>query len=578
MVSGFIRHERLLLAALSLGIGLVTGIAVIFFRELIHLIQWSYYGTDTERFYLAVQNFPWWIILLVPTLGGLIVGVFIYKTLPGHRPHGIPDVIESYIKHNAYIPLRTGIAAMIASAASVGCGASVGREGPAVHLGASLASWLTHKLDLPQHFARLILGCGVSAAVAASFNAPIAGAIFASEVVIGYYALKTFAPIVIASVAATALTRYWFGDFPAFYVSNTLFASFWEFPAFLLLGIISGVVAITFMRSIEISGSIAAKLPGPTWYRPAVGGFCIGTIALVFPHVLGIGYGVTESAMTMQFGFWMLIGIAIAKILATSISLGFGFAGGIFSPALVVGALIGSAFGILATAMFPELSSGPDAYALVGMGAVAAAILGAPISTTLIVFELTGDYALTLGVMVAVVTATEISQILYGRSFFSRQLARRKVNLRTDDEVEALKKNIISSVMNKETSGTPESTPLPEIRELLLSSPVAKLFMINDQGILMGTITLPDLGNMAFDTAQDSTTNAKSITNKKCPVVTLKNDFNMVLELMSDSGEDVIPVVDTLETMTFLGTLTHHDVMQSYAQTLTRLRNEERSN
>jgi chloride channel protein, CIC family len=571
------RHDHLIMAALSLGVGLVTGVAVIFFREAIQWIQWAYYGTATERFYLAAETFPWWMILLVPTAGGLLVGIFIHWTLPERRPHGIPDVIEAYARRNAFMSFRTGMAAMLASAASVGCGASVGREGPAVHLGASLTGWLTRKLDLPRPFARVILGCGVSAAVAASFNAPIAGALFASEVIIGYYALRTFAPIVIASVAGTALTRIWFGDFPAFFVSETLFASLWEFPAFLLLGIVCAIVAISFMRSIEVTQTLASKLPGPTWYRPAIAGLGVGAIALVFPHVLGVGYGLTESAMTMQFGFWMIIGIALAKIIATALSLGFGFAGGVFSPALVIGALTGSAFGILATSVFPEFSSGPDAYALVGMGAVAAAVLGAPISTTLIVFELTGDYALTLGVMVSVVTATEITQIIFGRSFFSRQLSRRGVNLKTEAEDEALKVNTISQIMKNDNSRIPENTPLKDVRVALQSSTIGKLFVTNDDGTLLGCIKLSDLGSKAFDTSSDDATNAGSVANSHSPILSLKNDLHMVLELMNETSEEVIAIVDTMENMQFSGYITHHDVMQSYTRTLSQFRNEERT-
>jgi CIC family chloride channel protein len=199
-----VRHDHLIIAMLALAAGLIAGGAVIFFRETVQLIQWAFYGTEKTRFYLVAQDFPWWILLLVPTLGGLIVGIFVHISLPGHRPHGIADVIEAYGRNNGHMSIRTGMAAMIASATSIGCGASVGREGPAVHLGATLSSWLTRRLDMPPPFARIILACGVSAAVAASFNAPIAGALFASEVIIGYYALQSFAPIVIASVAGTA--------------------------------------------------------------------------------------------------------------------------------------------------------------------------------------------------------------------------------------------------------------------------------------------------------------------------------------------------------------------------------------
>ena len=294
-----VRHDHLVLAILALAIGLAAGGAIIIFREGIGWIQWLYYGTSSARLYYWAADLPWWVLLLVPTGGGLLVGLFIHWTLPERRPHGIADVIEAYARRSGRMSFREGIAAAVSSAASIGCGASVGREGPAVHLGASLAGWLTRRLHLSRSLARTVLGCGVSAAVAASFNAPIAGALFASEVIVGHYALRSFAPIVIASVAGTVLTRQWYGDFPAFFVSNTLFASLWEFPAFVLLGVVSAVAALLLMHGINISRRVAAQLPGPLWYRPAVAGFAVGAMALVYPQILGVGYGGTEAAMTM---------------------------------------------------------------------------------------------------------------------------------------------------------------------------------------------------------------------------------------------------------------------------------------
>ncbi len=575
-INRILHHDHLLLAGMSLTVGLITGIAVIFFRETIQGIQWLYFGTSTLRFYLAVESFPWWITLFVPAIGGLVVGLLVRWTMPKQRPQGVPDVIEAYILHNAYMPLRTGIAAMLASAASIGAGASVGREGPAVHLGATLSSWLTRTMSLPQSYTRLILGCGVSAAVAASFNAPIAGALFASEVVIGYYALQTLAPIVIASVMATALTRAFYGNFPAFVVSDTLFASFWEFPAFIILGVVCGITAMIFMRSIEISGSIANKLPGPTWYRPMLAGFMVGGIALIFPHVMGVGYGVTESTMTMQFGFWLLVGIALAKILATALSIGFGFSGGVFSPALVIGALTGCAFGIVTTAILPQLSSGPEAYALVGMGAVSAAVLGAPISTILIVFELTGDYALTLGVMVAVVTSTEISQLFYGRSFFSRVLSRQGVKLQSDDGAYALKTNHVSHTMRTDNPSVLKTSPIQSVRTALQASLDGKVFVVDRAGVFIGSVELGDLKGMAFDQSNDDGHSAETITNTDAPMVSLNDDLNIALDLMNKTGEDNIAVVDTLEDKNFKGSINHHDVMQIYTQALIQFRNEDR--
>ena len=524
-----VRHDHLVLAVLALIVGLFAGGAVIIFRETANWIQWAYYNTETDRFYWIAQELPWWMLLSVPTIGGLLVGVLVHWTLPDRRPQGISDVVEAYARKAGSMSSRTGLAAALASAASIGCGASVGREGPAVHLGASLAGWVTRKLHLSRSLSRTVLGCGVSAAVAASFNAPLAGALFASEVIVGHYSLRSFAPIVISSVAGTVLTRQWFGDYPAFFVSETLFASLWEFPAFVLLGVVSAVTALILMNGVRLASNVAKKLPGPAWYRPAIAGFCVGAIALVFPQVLGVGYGATESAMLMHFGFWTLVGIGLAKIVATSMCLGFGFAGGIFSPALVVGAMVGTSYGMIATQMFPDLSSGPDAYALVGMGAVAAAVLGAPISTTLIVFELTGDYALTLGVMVAVVLSSEITQLFFCRSFFAMQLNERGIDLKGEFEAEALKTQVVRQVMEHQTKGVPLHTPLIDIRKTLQTSPAGELFVITEDGMLYGTITLGDMHDLAFDSSHDDTADASSVARKHPPMVASNDDLGAAL-------------------------------------------------
>jgi CIC family chloride channel protein len=369
-----VRNDQIVLSVLSLVVGAVVGGAVIGFREAIALVQALGFGTGSERLYLHLAQMPAWQIVLVPTVGGLVVGLLVRSLLPGRRPHGVADVIEASVVRGGVMSSRVGLAAALTSAVSLGSGASVGREGPAVHLGASLAGWLARRVHLPRTLGRTLLGCGVASAVAASFNAPIAGALFASEVVVGHYALKAFAPIVIASVAGTAVSRAWFGDFPAFMLDGTILTSFWEMPGFLLLGLVCGLGAIVFMLGIGVATRAAEKMPGPDFLRPAVAGFAVGLIALAFPQVLGVGYGTTEAALAVAFPFWMFVAIGLAKGVATSVCLGFGFAGGVFSPALVLGAMVGAAYGILATAALPELSSGAGAYTLVGMGAFAAAV------------------------------------------------------------------------------------------------------------------------------------------------------------------------------------------------------------
>jgi CIC family chloride channel protein len=569
-----LRNDHLILAALALVVGAISGGATVLFIEGIAFFQTLIYGSGTERLTAHAAALPWWHILAATTFGGLAIGLFVRFLLPEGRPHGVADVIEAAAFHGGAMSLRTGVAAAVASAFSLGAGASVGREGPAIHLGASLAGWLTRRLRLTRALARTVLGCGVAAAVAASFNAPIAGALFANEVVVGHYGLKAFAPIVIASVAGTVVSRAWFGDFPAFALPERMLASFWEFPAFAGLGVLAGIVAIVFMRSIFVAGALAQKVPVPNWLRPALGGFVVGLVAIPLPQVLGVGYGVTESALLVAFPLWLLVVLCVAKLAATAISHGFGFVGGVFSPSLVVGALLGGAYGIVATSLFPDYSSGAGAYTVVGMGAVAAAVLGAPISTTLIVFEMTGDYALTLGVMLAVVVACALSQQLYGRSYFELQLKKRGIDPSSGLESEILRGIRVADVMSPQSVRVAPDADLEAVRAALQAAPSGQLFVVQASGELYGTVTLADLSHSAFDHGFDLLVKAADVARRHPPLLAPEDDLGRALTLMRDTGEEHVAVVRDARSMVFLGCVRERDVMAAYNRALLNARRD----
>ncbi len=285
----FRRNEQVILTLLAALIGIAVAYAAILFRDAIATVQLGAFGFSSQRVYELAAELPWWQILLAPTLGGLAIGLFLEFVMPGKRPQGVAEVIEAGALKDGRMSLKEGLGAALVSAVSLGVGASAGREGPIVHLGGSLASWVAERFQLNPSLSLTILGCGVAAAVAASFNAPIAGVFFALEVVIGHYALHAFAPVVIASVAATIISRIHIGDFPAFMIPDYAARSALEFPAFLLLGVVSAAVAMIFMKSVMFAEDTAARVPVPDWSRPMAGGLLVGLIALVFPHVLGVG-------------------------------------------------------------------------------------------------------------------------------------------------------------------------------------------------------------------------------------------------------------------------------------------------
>ncbi len=571
------RNVQVILSLLAVAIGLTAGLAAIGFRTIIDQVQRFGFGFGGEQMVTLVSALPSWRILLVPTAGGLLIGLFVHFFMPGRRPQGVAEVIEANALRGGRMPLAAGLKAALVSAVSIGAGASVGREGPVVHLGASLGAWASKRLHLGRTASRTLLGCGVAAAVAASFNAPIAGTFFALEVVVGHYALTAFAPIVIASVIGTMVSRMYYGDFPAFILpETTTIASFWEFPAFALLGVVCAVMAIIFMRSIMWTEDMMDKTPVPRWARPALGGLAVGVIALVYPHVLGVGYEATDAALSELYPLGLLVALIALKMAATAISLGCGFGGGVFSPSLFIGAMVGGAYGILATSAFPDLSSGHGAYTIIGMGAVAGAVLGAPISTILMVFELTNDYAITIAVMIATSIASLITQQTRGHSFFTWQLARRGIAVKGGQDVGLLRTIKARDLITKNFETVAPEDPIATVRERLQRAPWGELFVTDADGHLSGVITFSDLHDAAFDTSLDATLVADDVARKHPTVLLADDDLESALGAYGASGETNLPVVEDRETMRLVGVAPQHEVMLAYQRALDQPRAEAR--
>ena len=573
----FGRNDLVILSTLAIVVGTAAGFASVGFRYAFEAVQELSFGVDAEFLTRLVVDQPFWRVLLVPTLGGLVIGLFVYRFMPGRRPQGVAQVIEASALRGGRMSIKAAIKAAIVSATSIGVGASVGREGPVVHLGASLGSWLAKRLQLGRVLSRTLLGCGVAAAVAASFNAPIAGVFFALEVVIGHYALSAFAPIVIAGVTGTIVSRVYYGDFPAFILPEAReIASFLEFPAFALLGVISAITAIVLMRAIVLTEDLWERVPVPAWTRPAFAGLALGVIALGFPQVLGVGYETTDAALSELLDLQMLIALVVLKSAATAICLGSGFGGGIFSPSLYIGAMLGGAFGIVATLAFPHLSSGHGAYTVVGMGAVAGAVLGAPISTILIVFEMTGDYALTIGVMIATVIASVITQQVHGRSFFVWQLERRGISIKGGQEIGLLRTITIDGFTDGRFETITATAPIAKVRERLPKAPWGELFVLDEDQRLVGTITFSALSEAAFDTSKDAGLTALDVARAHPTVLHVGDDLEAAIKVYGASGEVHVPVVDSEESMRLLGVAHEHEVMLAYHRALQQARAEER--
>jgi CIC family chloride channel protein len=440
---------------IALAIGIAAGFAAVLFRLGIYAIQTTAYGTDDV---LTLHSFAaglaWYQVLLIPICGGLIVGLILDRFTDDGRVRSVADVIEGAALSEGRVEVRRGLASAAASMITLSTGGSSGREGPVVHLAAVISTAVCRWINANGITGRDLLGCAVAAAVSASFNAPIAGALFALEVVLRHFAVHAFAPIVIASAAGTVINRLTFGDVTEFTLSGQNALAFYvELPAFLILGLVCGFVAVALIKAIfwaEDLGTYLQRETGiPRYLRPAIAGALLGGLAIWWPHIIGVGYETTSLALTGELLWHEAIVFAVLKVVAVAITMGGRMGGGVFSPSLMVGALTGLAFGIIATAIFPNVSGSGTLYALAGMGAVAAAVLGAPISTTLIVFELTGDWQTGLAVMVAVSLSSALSSRLIDRSFFLTQLERRNVHLAAGPQAYLLATFKVSSIMRE---------------------------------------------------------------------------------------------------------------------------------
>ena len=469
----------------ALLIGIAAGAAAVGFRIVIETLQSFLYGADDlMRLHSVAESLSWYWIVLIPTIGGCVVGLIFHFLTPDGRVRSVADVIEATALRDGRVEMKEGIASAIASWITLSTGGSTGREGPMVHIAGMLASKVSDWLNVHGITARDLTGCAVAAAVSASFNAPIAGALFALEVILRHFALHAFAPIVVASVAGTVVNRLVFGDVTEFNLPMSSTLEFYvELPAFLMLGITCGLVAVILMKSIFFADDLGTTLQQrfriPRWMRPAFAGLLLGAIAVYYPVIIGVGYETTFAALSGQLLLHEAIVFAMIKVVAVTITMAGRMGGGVFSPSLMVGALTGLSFGLIATSLFPEVSGGGALYALAGMGAVAAAVLGAPISTTLIVFEMTGDWQTGLAVMVAVSLSTAVASRFVDRSFFLTQLERRNIHLAAGPQTYLLAMFSNKSVMK----------PLETIEDKHWDM-VAKGLYVSEQGTLESSIPM----------------------------------------------------------------------------------------
>ena len=562
-------HGKIIGVLLAIFVGALVAYAAIGFRYLIHITQLYALGSFSENIYDYVTTLAWWQILGSTVSGGIFISIIYFFFLEDKKAGAIAEVMEANTYNNTKMNTKEGLFSAVTAAVALGTGSGAGREGPVVHLGATLSSWVSGKLHLSPKMCRTLFGCGAAAAISASFNAPIAGVFLALEVILGHYALHAFAPIVISSVTAAIISRIHFGDFPAFKIPDYQIVSFLEFPAFLLLGAVSALVAIILIKSIFFTDDIANKLPIPTWARPPIGGLAVGLIAILCPFILGAGYGTTDAALKNIISIDLLCILIVAKIAATSISLAFRYGSGIFSPTLLLGAVVGSTFGYIATLSFPDLASNNGLYAIVGMAAVSSAILGAPISTILIIFELTGDYQITLALMPAVVMANLITHhFLKSSSFFHLQLKRSGKDLEGSRAQNLSRQIKVKKIMTNDLTIVGTDTDLERVKNLIINSNNNSLFVIDESFNIHGIITLNELRHgLDQDIAADEL-NAEMICRKQSFHLSPNDTLEQAIYLFKQTGEEYIAILDDKDQTKIIGVLSQRDLLRSYNKVL----------
>jgi CIC family chloride channel protein len=445
----------------------------------------------------------------------------------------------------------------------------VGREGPIVQIGSAIGSTIGQILKLPPRKLRTMVGCGAAAGIAGTFNAPMAGVIFALEVILGEFGVAQFSPIVVSSVMATVVTHYFYADVPAFIIPGYQFVNPLELGPYIILGIFGGLVSVAFILLLYRSEDFFDKIRFPEPIKPVIGGALIGIIALQFPNIYGVGYETIEAALHNQLPWLILLLLLLAKLVATSLTIGSGGSGGIFAPSLFLGAMAGGTLGSLVHSMFPNSTAMPGAYALVGMGAVVAGTTRAPITAILILFELTNNYKIILPLMIACILSTLVAARLKKGSIYTIKLLRRGVNLSRGQDINLLRTIKVEDVMSQEAETIPAATKLSDVLEKIYNSPHANFFVVDNKQKLMGSIGFGEIRELIRDVQSlEQILIAEDIANYNVPVVHQNDKLDIVMSMFAQAHLDQIPVVTPDDERKIIGTINRWDVIDAYHREL----------
>jgi CIC family chloride channel protein len=440
--------EKNYLIILAVLVGILTGLGSVGFIYVLEFVADFARGPVSS----LLSAFGPAQLVLLPTLGGLLVGPIVYRFAREAKGHGVPEVMTSLASHGGHIRKRVVTVKVIASSLTIGFGGVAGREGPMVQIGSAIGSTVGQWTHLTTNNVRTLVTCGAAGGIAATFNAPIAAAMFSMEVLMGRVHTD-FLLVLLTSLSSCMIARYFLGNFPAFMSPVYDLVSPAELPLYFLMGVLIGIAAIGYVKLLYRSEDLFGAWKFPDYLKPAVGGLIVGVILRYFPEVYGSGLPAVESALWVRFPWELLLALFVAELLANCATLGSGGSGGVFAPSLYMGAMLGGAFGSLIHAMFPEWTAASGAYAMVGMAAFFAATAKAPTTSILILFEMTNDYRIMLPLMAAVVGSVYVSHLLSPFSVYTLKLHRRGISFPPSDPVGAEAAKTASKIPPTEPAG-----------------------------------------------------------------------------------------------------------------------------
>jgi chloride channel protein, CIC family len=557
--------ESIIMGGVAVAVGLASGAGVWIFKRLIdlaHLAAFDYLGG-------GLAHLGSWTVILVPAVGGLVVGLLLKAFVGNERYHGVAGVMEVVALGGGRLRYKRMPAKTIASALSIGSGASVGPEDPSVQIGANLGSMFGQWLHLSDDYMNGLVAAGAASGIAAAFNAPIAGVFFALEVILGEISSTSLSVVVLAAVVSSVFTQAVSGPQPAFHVPTYTFGSAWELPVYFGLGLLSGPVSALYIWLLYAAQDIFHLIPKiPQWMKPVAAGLIIGLVGFFLPQVLGVGYDTIGSILAGESnGIMLLVALLVAKLFLTPVSIAGGFPGGVFAPSLFIGATFGAVYGWSLSRLFPFLNIVLPVYAMVGMAAVLAGAVRAPLTAIILLFEMTNDYRIILPLMFAVIVSSFVSNRFLNDSVYTLALARKGIRLERGRDIEVLETLTVGDVMEKTPDALQATDSLAKASEIFIQTRHHGIPVLDSKNELVGVFTLRDLDHTLPEKWSISTV-GESCTHD---LVVTYPDENLGAALRRMGARDIgrLPVVDPEHPAHMVGLLRRTDLVRAYDVALT---------